>query len=234
VCQGWPWRSVISTAGRRKGVALPVIEWQEETTMSSRRTVRWARAGYWLTPVIGLTLVAGCGSPAQHPPPAPPAAPISVVPTSPVAPAAAPAQLQEFGPLVISDSELPGYTRGAPLVAPDGKPGITVPFKGRDSTIDVVIIPLPAATAQAVYEQDVDKFVASTPDEFDSPLDVGDQGKRIDVAGTPDRPNTTTVMFRVRTYYGIIRFQSPFGVSIRDDLVHAVSQKQADKIDAAG
>jgi len=53
------------------------------------------------------------------------------------------------------------------------------------------------------------------------------------VAGTPDRPNTTWVLFRVRTYFGMLRFQSPFGVPTRDDLVQSVSQKQADKIDAA-
>jgi len=156
------------------------------------------------------------------------------VPTPLPTPAAEPAQFKEFGPLVITDSELPGYTRGAPLAAPDGKPGITVPFKGRDSTIDVSVIPLPVANSQAVYEHAVDQFVADTPDEFDSHLDVGDQGTRVDVAGTPDRPNTTTVLFRVRTYFGMIRFQSPFGVAIRDDLVQAVSQKQANKIDAAG
>jgi hypothetical protein len=219
-------------------VVLSVTGWREETTMSSRQAGRRARTGlraaYWLTPVIGLMFVAGCGSPAQPPRPAPSPAPTSIVPTSPAPPPAAAAQLKEFGPLVITDSELPGYTRGAPLAAPEGKPGITVPFKGRDSTVDVSIIPLPAANSQAVYEQAVDKFVSSTPDEFDSHLDVGDQGTRVDVAGTSDRPNTTTVLFRVRSYFGMIRFQSPFGVPIRDDLVQSVSQKQADKIDAAG
>lgn len=206
--------------------------------MSSRQTGRRARTGvraaYWMTPVIGMMFLAGCGSPAQPQRPAPPPPPASILPSPPAAPPAAPAQLKEFGPLVITDSELPGYTRGAPLAAPDGKPGITVPFKGRDSSVDVSIIPLPPANSQDVYEQAVDKFVSSTPDEFDSHLEVGDQGTRVDVAGTADRPNTTTVLFRVRTYFGMIRFQSPFGVPIRDDLVQAVSQKQADKIDAAG
>jgi len=206
--------------------------------VSNRRIVRWARIGvraaYRTVPLIGLTLAVSCSSPAPQPPQARPIAPSSVVPPPVSRPAAAPAQLSELGPLVISESELPGYTRGAPLAAPDGKPGITVPFTGPGTTIDVSIIPLPAVNPQPVYEQAVDQFVANTPDEFDSHVDIGDQGTRVDVAGTPARPNTTTVMFRVRNYFGIVRFQSPNGVPIRDDLVLPVCNKQADKIEAAG
>ena len=205
--------------------------------VSNRQMVRWPRIGvrgvYRTLPLIGLALAVSCGSPAPQAPTRP-IAPSSVTPPTVSTPAAAPAQLGELGPLVIGESDLPGYTRGAPLAAPDGKPGITVPFSSHGNTIDVSIIPLPAANPQPVYEQAVDQFVANTPDEFDSHVDIGDQGTRVDVAGTPTRPNTTTVMFRVRNYLGIVRFQTPNGVPIPDDLVLPVCNKQADKIDATG
>ena len=86
--------------------------------VSNRRMVRWSRIGvrgvYRTLPLIGLALAVSCGSPAPQAPPTRPIAPSSVAPP-PVSRPAAPAQLGELGPLVIGESDLPGYTRGAPL-----------------------------------------------------------------------------------------------------------------------